>query len=184
MKREPDPSHDALYDQLKRWGNLQASRFAANEDGPSRGENILHKFKDLAPGTREKAEKALVGRNGAERREYMAEKVGIKNIRRVPMWSCDPVPARNDAGPPRDHPVRKVELMIPDELRWIDPAINALSRAYPLRAAIVTAEFIEPGTHGMKCARVAYRYGGTLTVRQYRYELQLAMVWMDGRRAS
>lgn len=73
---------------------------------------------------------------------------------------------------------------VPDELRWIDRALAQLSRETPMRALILREEFCGVGTHRMKAARIEHQYGGTLTVRQYRYELQRALDWMRGRKAA
>ena len=184
---------DPLLEQLKRWGHVTASRFAANEDGPSRGDNVLSKQQSMALAHKRKQqdERELVGRDGEARRRLMAAgaNAGLPGGRTtgmhiVPTWAVDPIRASNDADAPRDRPpVAFVDLM-PDELLWIDRAVHRLLRENRVRGLVLRAEFAERGTHRMKAAIVEREYGGTLTVRQYRLELQRAMDWMRGRMAA
>ena len=87
----------ALREQLERWGYATVTRFASNDDGPSAGDSVLHRTRDLAPGTKENVARQLVGRSGRSRRAFMAQRVqelGV-TVAIVPIWACDPVPARN-----------------------------------------------------------------------------------------
>jgi hypothetical protein len=169
-----------IREQLKRWGSAQQAYVAVLMDGHSAGTHQLEQAMSLAPGTRERAERALIGRDGTARRAYMAQAVGIKGMRVVPMWSCDPVPAHNDASPPFD--VRAViEPAIPDELRWIDRALSAMSRRWPVREAIVREEFTGGGTQRMKARRVELKYGGSISIDQYKRELRRGLDYMEGR---
>ncbi|WP_064746792.1 hypothetical protein [Lysobacter antibioticus] len=169
--------------ELKRWGYYSVTRFAANDDGLSGGDSYLAKAKDLAPGTKERALRVLIGRDGESRRRLMADGAGVKGMHVVPTWACDPVPAKNDASPPSTT-FAVVDLGIPDDLRWIDDAVRSLSRRYPVRAQVLREEFCGVGTQRMKAGRVSRGYGGALSLRQYKYELQLAMDWMRMRVAA
>ncbi len=174
---------DELVQELKRWGLATVSRFARMEDGPSRGDSVMAKAPDFAPGTRERAERQLIGRDGRSRRLYMAGKIKC-GVRSVPIWSCDPVPARNDADRPHDNPAALVDLGLPDDLLWVDALIRGLERQHQVRGMIVREEYTGAGTQAMKVRRVELAYGGKLSLRQYRYELQRAMDWMRGRREA
>jgi hypothetical protein len=182
---------EELMQQMTRWGHAQATRYAANDDGPSHGDSVLAKQADLGlryKGRREKERKPL-GRCGEDRRRFMAKKLAEQSEGRLrlgilPMWSVDPIPSKNDASPPRDLPRARVDLGVPDELRWIDRAISQLWREAPIRALVMRIEFTTAGTHRMKAARVSDEYGGAITVRQYRYELTRALDWMLGRMAA
>lgn len=174
---------DEMINQLRRWGYATVNRFAANDDGPSAGDSVLAKTRDLAPGTRENFERQLIGRDGEARLRWMAAKADVKGLAKLPAWSCDPIRSRNDADAPHErHAV--VDLGVPDDLRWIDRALASLERQFPVRAMVVREEFCGVGTHRMKAGRVARLYGGQLSVRQYRYELQRGLDWMRGRVAA
>lgn len=173
------PEPDELTSQLQRWGHAVVNRWAC-----SRGErtvHVLHKTRDMAPGTQERALRQLVGRDGGERRRYMAQQIGIKGLKEVPMWAVDPVRGRNDAGLPHDNPEQAVDMGIPDDVRWVDRAVQEMDRVSPIRARCVREEFMGTGTQRMKAGRIATAYGGAFSVRQYRYELQLAKEWLRGR---
>jgi hypothetical protein len=177
---------DELTAQLKRWGIATMARFAINDDGPSAGDHILAKNRDLAPGSRENFERELVGRDGGDRRRYMARMASSDKLKLsiIPVWAVDPVRGRNDAGRPRELERQWIDLGVPDELRWIDSALAQMSRSHPIRALILREEYCGAGTHAAKCARVQYEYGGTLSVRQYRAELKRGLEWLDGKRAA
>lgn len=179
---------DELLSQLRRWGTAKMARFAANDDGPSAGDHILHRNIDLAPRTIARAKRRIVGRDGESRRRFMAMKTSTETLKIhiIPVWAVDPVPCPNDAGAPRtiSAPRGSADVSVPDELRWIDQAISQLSRQHAIRAMVLREEFCGIGTHRMKAGRVERQYGGTLTVRQYRYELQRALDWMRGRVAA
>ena len=169
-----------LRDQMKRWGHARQAYIAVLLDGHSAGNHMLEQARTLAPGTRERAERQLLGRDGTDRRTRMAEAVGIKGMRVVPMWSCDPVPAHNDASPPCD--IRAViEPAIPDELRWIDRALAVMARRWPIREAIVREEFTGSGTQRMKARRVELSYGGTISIHQYKRELRRGLEFLEAR---
>jgi len=115
----------------------------------------------------------LVGRDGTDRRRLLAAAAGVKGLRMVPMWAADPIRASNDASHPHDLPEVAVDIGIPDELRWIDRALASMERQYPLRALILRTEFTVSASQAVKARMVAEKYGGTLSVWQYRRELQM-----------
>lgn len=177
----------AIADDLKRWGNARNARY----ETPSRDEHVLSRALDMAPGTRERAERRLIGRDGIGRRTLMGAAagrfVGQGENRRpvpVPMWSCDPVPNRNDGGNGGwDPPITPessawVDLM-PDDLRWIDRALASLERRHPLRAEVLRQEFCETGTQRMKAGRVESDYDGRFTYDMYRKELRKALEYLE-----
>lgn len=169
---------DPLTEELRRWGHAQVNRFALSR--ADRSVHMLDKVRDHAPLTRERALQDLVGRDGTDRRRLLAAGVGVKGLRMVPMWAADPIRASNDASPPHDLPEVAVDVGIPDELRWIDRALASMERQYPVRALIVRTEFTVSASQAVKARMVAERYGGLLTLRQYRYELAKATDWLRG----
>lgn len=64
-----------------------------------------------------------------------------------------------------------MDVGVPDELRWVDRALASMERRYPMRALIVRTEFTVSVSQSVKARMVAEQYGGSLTLRQYRYEL-------------
>lgn len=174
---------DELTTQLRRWGFHTVNRFAANDDGPSTGDSVLAKTRDLAPVTRERFEQKLIGRDGDARLRFMAAKAGVKGLRKLPAWSCEPIRSRNDADRPHDRRA-VVDLGVPEELRWIDRAIAQVERQHPIRAACLREEYCGTGTQRMKACRVSRDKGIRLSVRQYRYELQRGLDWLRGRQAA
>jgi len=222
--------NDDLKTQLRRWGFMTVNRYARTWDGLSGGDSILAQAKDLAPGTRENAARRLAGRDGGERRRFMAEKastqrcegcggdVGPKDdacpacgmvpmgarlsLRTIPMWAVDPVRATNNASRPHEnHAV--IDLGIPDDLRWVDQALVSMARTHLLRSIIVRTEFTVAASQAVKARiacdeyerEMAKRLGiaippktddaaEPMTVRQYRYELSLALEWMRGKLAA
>lgn len=176
---------DELKAQLKRWGYATVTRFAANDDGPSMGDSVLVSVREMGAGPKQQAkdDRDLVKRDGDARLRHMARYAGVQGLTKLPSWSCDPIRARNDADRPHTrHAV--VDIGIPDDLRWIERAVFKLEQHFPMRALIIREEFCGTGTQRMKAARVAAKYQGTLTVRQYRYELNLALEWMRGKLAA
>lgn len=167
-----------LNDQLKRWGAATVNRFALHRDGPSAGDNVLAKTFKVANG--KKLDRELLKRDGSSRRAIMAARTGVPGLSVVPKWSCDPIRASNDADYPHERAAVCVDVGIPDDLRWIDRALSQMSRQHAIRAMIVREEFTGQGTQRMKAMRVQRAYGGQLSVRQYRYELQRALDWLRG----
>lgn len=174
---------DDLCGRLKAWGMATVARHARQHDGPSGGNSTLA---DISIGTRKPAVEVLLARSGIGRRMRMAQaaNAGIRGgvgMSIAPMWSCDPVPARNDASRPTEHAKAWVDIGLPDEARPIDDAIAQMARNHPLRAAVVREEYTTTGKQEAKAARVQAAYGGKLTLRQYRMELEKAKEWLRGR---
>ncbi|QBR44136.1 hypothetical protein [Stenotrophomonas indicatrix] len=173
---------DPLTEELRRWGHAQVNRFALSR--ADRSVHVLDKVRDHAPLTRERALQDLVGRDGADRRRLMAAGSGVQGLRIVPLWAADPIRASNDADHPHDNPEIAVDVGVPDELRWIDRALASMERQYPMRALILRTEFTVSASQMVKARMVAEKYGGILSLRQYRYELGKALDWFRGRAAA
>lgn len=173
---------DPLTEELRRWGHAQVNRFALSR--ADRSVHVLDKVRDHAPLTRERALQDLVGRDGAERRRFMGERSGVKGMAMLPIWAVDPIRASNDADHPHDNPEIAVDVGVPDELRWVDRALASMERQYPMRALILRTEFTVSASQAVKARMVAEQYGGSLSVWQYRRELQRAVDWMGGRIAA
>lgn len=167
---------------LKAWGAATVNRYAYSRADRTTA-HALAKVRDHAPGTRENAGRKLVGRDGRSRRLYMAGKIQCGHAI-IPMWACDPIRASNDAGRPRDNPEIAVDQGIPDDLLWIERAISKMERQFPLRALIVRTEYTVSASQSVKARMVAEKYGGTLTVWQYRKELEKASAWIAGARRA
>lgn len=175
-------NNDPLTEQLRRWGHAQVNRFALSR--ADRSVHVLDKVRDHAPLTRERAMQDLVGRDGESRRRFMAARSGVQGMQMLPTWAVDPVRAANDADKPHDNAEIAVDMGTPDELRWVDRALASMARQYPMRALILRTEFTVSASQAVKARMVAEQYGGTLTLRQYRYELEKAMHWFQGRLAA
>jgi len=173
---------DPLTEELRRWGHAQVNRFALSR--ADRSVHVLEKVRDHAPQTRERALQDLVGRDGAERRRFMAAHSGVQGMRMLPLWAVDPIRASNDADHPHENPEIAVDVGIPDDLRWVDRALASMARQYPLRELIVRTEFTVAASQAVKARIVAEKYGGTLSVWQYRRELQRGVDFMGGRIAA
>lgn len=178
----PPKADDPIIEQLRRWGAAQVNRYALCRSDRSR--HVLEQARDLAPGTMERALRQLVGRDGRSRRKFMAERSGVQGMRILPVWAVDPVRAANDADKPHDNPEVAVDMGIPDDLRWLDRAIASMARQYPLRALIVRTEYTVAASQAAKARMVRDQYGGSLTLRQYRYELARALDWVRGSMAA
>jgi len=195
---------DDLKEQLRRWGYATVTRYAANDDGPSLGDSVLVHVREMGAGPKQQArdDRDLVKRDGDARLRHMARYAGIKGLTKLPAWSCDPIRARNDADRPHTrHAV--VDIGIPDDLRWVDRALASMARTHLLRSIIVRTEFTVSASRTVKARmacdayerEMAKRLGialppkseeaeEVLTVRQYRYELGLALEWMRGKLAA
>ncbi len=175
-------NNDPLTEQLRRWGHAQVNRFALSR--ADRSVHVLDKVRDHAPLTRERALQDLVGRDGTDRRRLMAAGSGVQGLRIVPLWAADPIRASNDADHPHDNPEIAVDVGVPDDLRWIDRALASMERQNPMRALIVRTEFTVSTSQAVKARMVAEQYGGSLTLRQYRYELGKGAEWLRGALAA
>ncbi|WP_254898844.1 hypothetical protein [Stenotrophomonas sp. NA06056] len=145
---------------------------------------MLEKARDMAPGTRERALRDLVGRDGSSRRRFMADRSGVEGMGMLPAWAVDPIRSTNDASKPPDNPEIAVDVGIPEHLRWVERALTSMTRQQPLRTMALHTEFTIAASQAVKARMVAEKYGGTLSVWQYRRELQRAVDWMGGRIAA
>ena len=176
---------DELKAILRAWGHATVNRHSMQRSERTTI-HVLTKVRDHAPGTRERAERELVGRDGGDRRRRMAQSVGIRHLTILPMWACDPIPAANDADRPHDNPVIAVDIGIPDDLRGIESAVIALERQHPIRGLVLRTEYTVSASQRIKARMVAETYGGRFTLDMYRRELRLAVEvigWWLGRAA-
>lgn len=170
---------DELDDLLRRWGDAQIGRHdAANDDRVCRdpGSHPISKAREFAPMTREKFANQIVGRDGRERRTLMAAKSGVRGMRIVPQWACDPV-----SGKETRHmgPVASVDRGLPAELRIVDRALMDLYRANTLRGLVMRIEYTGFGRHTDKAEQVAKAMRiPELSVRKYRDELRMGREWL------
>lgn len=177
---------DEMRKILKEWGIATVNRYCV-----SRGDRSIHvltQVRDFAPKTKEKADRELVGRDGTDRRRLMAagipwEKSG-KHMDLVPMWAADPIRASNDAARPFDNPEIAVDAGIPDHLMWVEREMASLRRRYPFRELIVRTEYTISASQLVKVNMVKEEYGGELTLRQYRMELEKSIDWFLYRMAA
>lgn len=173
---------DPMVEALRAWGHAQANRFALSH--ADRSVHVLDKARDFAPGTKERALRDLVGRDGTERRRFMARRSGADAMHILPTWAVDPIRSTNNADRPHDNPEIAVDMGIPDKLRWVESALLAMERQNLLRALIVRTEYTVAASQAVKARMVAEKYGGELSVWQYRRELQRGVDWMGGRIAA
>ena len=175
-------NEDPMVQALRAWGHAQANRYALSH--ADRSVHVLDKARDFAPGTKERALRDLVGRDGSGRRQFMARRSGVDAMHILPTWAVDPVRSTNDADQPHDNPEIAVDVGIPDNLRWVESAIAAMMRQNPLRGLIVHTEYTVAASQAAKARMVAEKYGGSLTLRQYRYELAKGVEWARGAQAA
>lgn len=209
MARRDDEDSE-LIRQMKAWGHAQKFRWGCaplddNGLADRQRAHILAKNQNLAPKTRERADRKLIPRSGISRRMQMAAaanaicckggrlhagcdecpsrpRAPVLDV--APMWSCDPIPAKNDASHPFDREPARVDMGVPEDLRWIDVAMSQMARQYPLREMCVREEYAGSGSQGAKFARVAQKYGGKLSIWMYRREIQKGLEFLDVRRAA
>lgn len=176
-----------LPDDLARWKHAQAAR---HERGTSTRSHVLGQGKPVEP-------RQTIKRSGISRRTAMGAAAGrvvtapdgrVIRVLPVPLWACDPMPSRNDAGPGFDAAITPESSAwvdpMPDDLRWVDRALAALERTSLMRAMCLREELLGHGSQRMKAERVAERYGGSLTVWQYRTELGKALAFVAGWRGA
>ncbi len=140
---------------------------------------MMQQARDLAPGTAERAARKLAGRDGHDRRHALAKAADVKRMHVVPVWAVDPIPCTNHASRPHDNPSVAVDMGIPDDLLWLDRAIAQLARIHRMRALVVREEYTGTGSQSVKARRISEHYGAEFTMRQYRYELDKAKVWLS-----
>lgn len=171
---------------LKAWGHAVANRYAHSVG--DRSPHVLQQVRDLAPGSSENAMRQLRGRDGRDRRRFMAERSGVKGLRIIPMYAVDPVRASNDADLPHDNPEIPVDVGIPDHLLWVDRLVELMNLQKPVMAACVREEYCEVGSQAVKARRVNDICGlgydedenPNFKPWMYRSELDKAIAWMEG----
>jgi hypothetical protein len=171
---------DELKIAMKAWGDATVNRISICH--ADRSTHQLARVAHDKPMPKKDADRKLIERSGYSRRVRMAKSVQIAGVRCVPLWACDASPARNDADRPHDNPQIAVDMGIPDELLWIEHAVCQMDRQHPMRALIVRVEFTVALSQEIKARMVQEKYGGALTVWQYRAELDRAMAWIVGAR--
>lgn len=177
-----DPARESIRESLRAWGLASVNRWCYSQG--DRSIHVLEQARDLAPGTKERALRDLVGRDGADRRKLMADRAGVKGMDIAPMWSCDPIRAANDADHPHERQEIAVDQGIPANLMWVERAVSQLGRQFPLRALVLRTEYTMSASQGVKAKIVQDLYGGRLTLRQYRLELERSLDWFAGRMAA
>lgn len=173
---------DEMRKILKEWGVARANRYCV-----TRGERSIHvlsQVRDMQPKSREDAERPLIPRDGADRRRLLAKGAGIEGLEIVKMWAVDPIRASNDADRPHDRPEIAVDVGMPDHLMWIERELIALKRAFPIREVVVRIEYTVSASQPVKVNMVKDEYGGELTLRQYRMELEKSVDWFLYRQAA
>lgn len=172
---------DELEQQLRAWGDATLGRHAANEDGPqSAAPHPIARAREAAPGKKQ-TEFVPVGRDGEERRRFMASRSGVKHLRILPLWAVSPISCVETRA---KGPSASVDQGIPENLRWLDRAMLELYRQNPLRGVCLRMEYCGAGGQRDKAAAVARALDCELTLRQYRDELRLAREWMKGKVAA
>lgn len=173
--------HDELVQQLRAWGEATLGRHAANEDGPpSATAHPIARAREAAPGKKQ-TEFVPVGRDGEERRRFMAKRAGVKKLHILPTWAVDPIRCVETSP---GGPGAAVDQGIPENLRWIDRAMMDLYRQNQVRGVCLRMEYCGFGFQSDKAAAAARALGCELTVRQYREELKLAREWLRGKIAA
>ena len=182
-------TRDEVKEALRGWGHATKNRFALTK--ADRSTSVLaSNLRTLPAKKRPEDERALIGRDGYARRARMAQSANALakglNLLAVPLWACDPIPARNDAGRPHDNPEAAVDMGIPDDLRWVDDAVRRIERQHPLRGLVLRTEYTISASQKVKARMVAETYGGQFSLAMYRRELDKAIdliVW-EGAKAA
>lgn len=168
-------TEDELQAQLLRWGMCMTIMHDERETivADSVRDHRLQRLRRYAPGTRERAERKLVGRDGSSRRAIMGAAAGLRG--KLPMVYCDPIvcsETRTRGAAPHVAPV------IPAELAWIDPALRRMAQTHGKRAEIVRVEYTHGRTQKQRAGHVGVGYW------EYRRELDAGLSWLLGHRAA
>lgn len=167
-----------LEELLQEWGALSKYQQARTEGASDF--HVLQRAKDFAPGTRAKAARRLIGRDGYERRAYMARDLAACGVRAVPMSYVDPVKGTESrkGGGISDAPARDDT---PPHLRRVKAAASELYRIDTLRGLVLRQEYCAYGPQVEKAERVSEALGSRIGLRVYREALAHAKGWMQGR---
>jgi len=182
---------DPLDEQLREWGIAKARRHVRVEQPNYTVMHPLERAREFAPGTRARAAMRLAGRNGHSRLVIIGYAAGLMSRDEkprplpAPSWVCDPIPC-NDTRKrtPKEsvttarnaRPAAAIDTM-PDHLRWID---SAAARMPPIQALVLAVEYQEAGNQRMKAGIASRRYGGELSIAQYKRALRSARDWLRG----
>ena len=167
---------------LREWGMATVNRYCVTRG--DRSIHVLSNVMDMRPKSKEDAERPLIPRDGTDRRKLMAKKTGIEGMTLLPMWAVDPIRSSNDAASPHEREEIAVDAGIPDRLMWVEREVASLRRAFPLRALVIRTEYTVSASQAVKAHMVQEEYGGTLTLRQYRAELEKSIDWFVYRKAA
>lgn len=167
---------------LQRWGYYQATRYLPyprrNDEAPTPDEHPLARAKEFAPGTRERAAKLLLGRDGRSRRQAVGAAIGMAI---VPKWSSDPIPCKEGKGGGRGG-FSSIDRGPLPEYQWIDDALIRLRRKMPVHEIVVRTEFTVNASQLVKARIAAEEYGGHLSKSQYRRCLALGLSYLEALR--
>lgn len=171
-----------LDDLLREWGEESKYQRARLEDGGGVSDfHVLQRAREFAPGTRKKAAIKLIGRDGSDRRRFMARELGACGVRLVPMAFVDPAfggaCGNNGGGGVSDGPRNN----LPAHLRPVEAASLELYRLDTLRGLVLRQEYCGYGRQDEKAIRVGEVLGAPVGLRVYRESLAMAKGWMLAR---
>ena len=165
---------------LREWGEESKYQRARLEDGGGTNDfHVLQRARDFAPGTRAKAEAKLIGRDGGDRRRYMARELTACGVRAVPMDFVDPIfggasGGSGGGGGASDGPRHN----LPAHLRVVEAASLELYRIDTLRGLVLRQEYCGYGRQDDKAEKVGLAVGSPVGLRIYRESLAMARGWM------
>ena len=167
---------DELECLLVEWGAL--SKYEEARDEGATDFHVLQRARDFAPGTRERAAARLVGRDGGDRRRFMAGGLAACGVRIIPMDYVDPI-----AGSPtrKAGPRSRAESAIPERLRAVHDSALALYRVDTLGGLVLRMEYCGYGSQTTKAERVSVAMESPVGLRIYRESLARAKGWMHAR---
>lgn len=174
-------TEDELDTLLIEWGGLSKYQ-QSRAEGPT-DFHVLQRARDFAPGTRKRAAQRLVGRDGGERRAYMARDLQACGVRKVPMDFVDPVKGygASKGGGICDSPARN---STPVHLRPVEQAAKELYRVDTMRGLVLRQEYCGYGPQVEKAERVGLAIGSRVGLRMYREALAHARGWMMAKLAA
>lgn len=158
---------------LVEWG-AQSKYDEAKREGATES-HVLQRGRAYAPGTREKAAKQLVGRDGFSRRRLMARDLGACGIDAVPKSYVSPVAGKQTR---KAGPMERVSDSIPPRLKAVHLAALELYRVDKLAGLALRQEYCAYGSQSTKAFRLSEATGEKVGVRVYREALARALGWM------
>lgn len=180
----------SIKEQMRFWGHYQQREYCAPlqlDDVEAPEDHPLARARKFAPGTKAKAERQLVPRDGSSRRILMGLAAGLRGKdmkpRALPMDFVDPIRCKESVVLVSRTPTAAITVGSPPGYEWIDRALSQLHRQNTLRAMVVREEFTGAGrSQDEKARAVAKQYGGSLTKWQYRAELEKGLAFLEGKR--